>query len=157
MPKKFGFTLIELLVVISIIAILSLVGLVYYASFLKSFRDSRRQSDLKLIQSALEDFRADQFYYPYARVDACASDGKFRLGCSLTNTTGTKTYITTIPHDPTQTAADYSYLPSGASCADATPQNCLSYCLYGALELGGITSDPGCSPTSPYNLGVTRP
>jgi len=50
MPKNKGFTLIELLIVISIIAVLSAVGLVSYTNFLKSFRDVRSKSALRSIK-----------------------------------------------------------------------------------------------------------
>lgn len=154
MFKNYGFTLIELLVVISIIAILSAVGMTYYNSFLKNSRDIRRQSDLKLIQSALESYRADQFYYPYSAPD-CNTNGGFRIGCSLKSPDGGKTYINKLPSDPIGTN-DYSYIPQ-TGCTSSATQNCTTYCLYTRLESLTLTSDVGCSPTSPYTYGVTKP
>lgn len=49
-----GFTLVELLVVISIVAILSVVGVVIYTGVQKSARDSVRKSDIEAISKALE-------------------------------------------------------------------------------------------------------
>src|SRR3989338_1480589 len=49
-----GFTLVELLVVISIIAILSVVGVTIYSGVQKNARDARRKADVESISNALE-------------------------------------------------------------------------------------------------------
>lgn len=54
MVKKSGFTLIELLVVISIIAVLSTIGLTTYSDVQSSARDSVRKQDLNTLATALE-------------------------------------------------------------------------------------------------------
>ena len=146
MKKNPGFTLIELLIVISIIATLSVVGLVSYTNFMKNSRDARRQSDLKFIQSALEDYHADNLYYPFTVTP----------GSPLSS--GTKTYMTKVPNDPLVGNHDYSYEASGSNCAASTPQNCTSYCLSAAME-GTNTpeNDPGCTPAADRNYVVTRP
>lgn len=51
-----GFTLLELLVVIGIIAILIALGAVSYSSAQKKARDTKRKSDMKDIQNALEQY-----------------------------------------------------------------------------------------------------
>ncbi len=51
---KRGFTLIELLVVISIIAILSVIGMTAYGNVQKSARDARRRGDIDAITKAME-------------------------------------------------------------------------------------------------------
>lgn len=139
--KKSGFTIIELLVTVSIIALLSAIGFVVYRSLLQQGRDAKRQSDLKSIQSALEQYRADQGFYPSSLTFA---------GSSLNNCTGnpsalctiTKTYLNIIPADPT-----------GSS----------QYCYQGSYELYAQLENPPsgapsytCNSTS-YNLKVTPP
>lgn len=58
MPKSIknpqGFTLVELLVVISIIAILSVIGLTIFGSVQKNSRDARRKEDINAIADAME-------------------------------------------------------------------------------------------------------
>lgn len=160
MPKNKGFTLIELLVVVSIIAILSAIGLVSYTSFLKNSRDARRQSDLKFIQSALEEYHTDQIFYPSA----------ITPGSSLTNLTGrplpsptpsSKTYLKIIPSDPLPSPApQYSYQQLPGICDNGIGGNCTSYCLFAFLEnlLTPKTEDSTNCPTSAtYNYAVTRP
>lgn len=49
-----GFTLIELMVAITIVAILSMMGLVAFTSVQKNARDSRRRGDIDAIATALE-------------------------------------------------------------------------------------------------------
>lgn len=49
-----GFTLVELLVVITIIAILSVVGLTIFSGVQRNARDTRRRSDIDAIAKALE-------------------------------------------------------------------------------------------------------
>ena len=69
-----GFTLLELLVVIAIIGILVALGTVSYSTAQKKSRDSKRQSDLKEIQNALESYHAvEDSKYPTTYPDDIAS------------------------------------------------------------------------------------
>lgn len=52
--KRQGFTLIELLVAISIVAILSTIGMVVYGGVQAKSRDAKRSGDLTAITDALE-------------------------------------------------------------------------------------------------------
>ena len=163
-----GFTLIELLVVIAIIAILSAIGFVSYSSFLKNARDVKRQSDLKFIQSALEEYYADQKYYPEVASGSCTADGKFRAGCPLTYPTGPstfKTYLNQIPN------GDYNYQPFifknndniGCNNNNNSTELCTDYCLFTKMEKIPRKSenDVLCSVNADinliYNYAVTKP
>ena len=140
-----GFTLIELLIVLTIISVLSAIGLIAYNNFLKSSRDSKRQADLKLIQSALEDYHSDQLYYP----PSITSD------VPLKSADETKTYLNKVPKDPLSSAG-YLYVADPSGCSESS---CLRYCLYAVMErLPSYTDDPVKCPTnSNYNYAVTRP
>lgn len=54
LPANKGFTLVELLVVISIIAVLSVVGLTVFTGVQKNARDAKRRADIDAISTALE-------------------------------------------------------------------------------------------------------
>ncbi|MCR4305673.1 MAG: type II secretion system GspH family protein, partial [Candidatus Daviesbacteria bacterium] len=133
-----GFTLIELLVTIGIISILASIGLVIYTSVMKQGRDSKRQSDLRSIQSAVEQYYADNFSYP-AQVSS---------GGSITF--NGKTYMNTVPSDPITGNSPYVYVPSGSS-----------YCIYASLENppSPVPAPPtGCTyPSNKYNFALTSP
>lgn len=63
--NKNAFTLIELIVAITIVAVLTVVGIVSYGPFNKKARDSRRKTDLEDIRMALELYRQGTGYtYP---------------------------------------------------------------------------------------------
>ncbi len=59
-----GFTLIELLVVISIIAILSTLGVLIFVNIQKDARNAARQSDVRAIIKALELNKTSMGYQP---------------------------------------------------------------------------------------------
>lgn len=56
---KLGFTLVELLVAMTIVMVLTVVGIVNYGSAQKSARDAKRKSDLEKIRIALEMAKQD--------------------------------------------------------------------------------------------------
>ncbi len=164
MKSGAGFTLIELLVTISIIAILSAIGMVAYSDVLKQGRDFKRQSDLKAIQTALEMYYIDQGFYPAASPSPLAS------GQPLTNSTGnpvsvtvTKTYMKSLPQDPNG-STPYEYKEWAVLCDNASGGICTSYCLFAKLESLSSPNIPDvCSSYNPdsiiikYNFALTPP
>lgn len=60
-----GFTLIELLVVITIIGILAAGGAVSYTSQIQKSRDATRLTDIKALQSSVEQVYQDDSEYPH--------------------------------------------------------------------------------------------
>lgn len=71
MPEK-GSTLVELLIAVTIIAILTVIGLTAYSSVQKSARDTRRKDDLHSIKVALELYYQRNKEYP--KTDWVVSD-----------------------------------------------------------------------------------
>jgi len=84
-----GFSFIELIVVVTIIAVLSMVGVLSYGQAQRKSRDSRRISDLERIRMALEMARQAGTTYPAS------------LGVLVPN------YIQSIPVNPK--GVGYSY------------------------------------------------
>lgn len=174
-----GFTLVELLITISIIAILSAIGLMAYSMVLKQGRDARRISDLRLIQSALNQYNIDQGFYPQrfgggTRYYCSVSyyNGYLILiargsNCPLKSPNGLKTYINEVPKDTSGLQYCYKPLKSGQSCSidtitcsntGAVADRCISYCLLANLDSQPAGSDR-CDGTSTrtYNFKVTPP
>src|SRR3990167_11406395 len=146
-----GFTLVELMIVISIVAVLALIGLVSYQEVLKNGRDSKRTSDLKIVQSALEQFHLDHQQYPY--------DDELEFGKALKSRDGLKTYLNTVPSDP-QAGFPYCYRSAWSSseanqsnsCTTSSPGSCQFYYLCAKLENPKSTSPCVCN--SNYNSQV---
>lgn len=148
-PIQSGFTMVELLVVITIIAIMAAIGTFGYTMVVRVTRDAKRQADLKIIQSALEQYHNDAHNYPPNQIT-------FIAGSQFSDPTGTKIYLNNVPTDPLSTNPNYLYIPltrSGGFCS-ATPSSCQSYCLYADLETSSTMSN-FCNNTSTYDLEVT--
>ena len=69
--KKNGFTLLELLIAISIIAIISAVGITTFSTSQKLSRDTKRKQDLRSIAVALELYYQKNKHYP------CTTDWEY--------------------------------------------------------------------------------
>ncbi|MEA3355485.1 MAG: type II secretion system protein [Patescibacteria group bacterium] len=117
---SFGFTLIELLVVITIIGILSNIGLNTFTSAQKKSRDAKRKAHLKQLKDSFEAFSNDAPNNTYPPDD---SDGNLKVcGADFDSTCiwGTDTfenetgaiYMIKLPIDPT---TGYSYYYSAQS------------------------------------------
>jgi general secretion pathway protein G len=111
--KTSGFTLIELLITIAIVGIL-VTGLLYIidpSAQLKKSRDSKRKADIKIIQSALEMFRADCGDYPISDSNA-VPDPLVLDGETCLNNATSVIYLNKVPQDPqSETNYYYNYVP----------------------------------------------
>lgn len=165
-----GFTLVELLVVITILGILSTIGLVAFTSAQAKGRDAERKSDLKQIASALEIYYNDHGSYP-------ASSGGYILGCPSTTASScswgsgsfsdTQTiYLKTVPDDP---SIGRYYYYRAATFGGTAKQ---AFQLYASLEntqdagscIGGncgahsdLPSGVKCGESANCNFSVTSP
>jgi len=90
-----GFTLIEILVTITIIALVSTIGVTGYQAVSRGGRDALRKTDLEQIRSALEIYKSENNSYP--SVDNCIP-----AELSLD-------YINPYPQDPKTPAFQYCY------------------------------------------------
>lgn len=145
MSKANGFTLIEVLITISLIGVVFGVILTSAASLQKKQNDSKRLSDLKILQSALQQYYADSNSYPLTLSAP---------GTQFIN--GIKVYLNNIPGDPLGNA-NYGYSPLTGAGADCSVIPCINYCLFAKLEGTPSSPAPGCSPTAPYNYSVSQP
>lgn len=138
--KKQGFTLIELLVTISIIAVLSVIGLALYQGVQAKARDSVRKNDLQKLALALEIYFQQNNGLYIGGVTSCpvATDtsSTFYTGIASNMSDGV------VPRDP-KTHALYCYISSDGS----------SYTLCAKLD---NTSDPDINSLCPtgYNFGL---
>jgi general secretion pathway protein G len=143
-----GFTFVELLVVVTIIVLLSAIGLASYSQVNKKARDSKRKSDLEQIRTALEIYRTDQGSYPASG----AGDGSLDLSCTtgsetLKSSDGTRTYMDPIPCDP-KSDQTYVYTPSAAPIT--------SYTLQAELEIVAVCEGT-CACTGDNTYCVKQP
>lgn len=91
--KKIGFTLIELMIVISVIGILSTIGMASFQNSQRRSRDAKRKADLEIVRSALEMYRSDLGVYPNTG--------------DLDSLVGT--YLSSLPLDPKYPLFTYQY------------------------------------------------
>lgn len=128
-----GFTLIELLVVISIIGVLVAVSIFGLSGARESARDARRKSDLELIKSGLEIYKADCNAYPATLGTTLIGSGT-PTSCSASNT-----YITTVPLDPISASKSYRYAVTASGyeiCASLEQQGLATVTCGGSSNCG---------------------
>ncbi|MBI2314656.1 type II secretion system protein [Candidatus Daviesbacteria bacterium] len=122
-----GFTLIELMVVITIIAFLSVIGIVSFTNAQKQARDGRRRADVESIATALESNRS-------------ALSGTYK-----NPVTASMFANNSVPTDPSSSSF-YTYKVT-YSVASATNVANDRFVVCGKLEIknGNSTSDTGLS------------
>lgn len=108
---KRGFTIIELMVVVSIIAILSAIGIATFVYAQKQSRDARRISDLRSIESALELYFAKNRLYPSNTLWRNSKDfpGTWITQSIIDRESFTPTFLPAVPNDPSNTSKSYAY------------------------------------------------
>jgi len=122
--QKKGFTLIELLVVIAIIGLLATLSVVALNNARERARDSRRVSDVKQMQTALELYFNANNVYP----------NTFETGETFKTEAGGTVLMDPVPTPPEPddcTDNTYNYTVS-----DSNDSYCLEYCL--GNDTGGI-------------------
>jgi len=138
----FGFTLIEIIVTISIIAVLTGIGVLNYTSAQTSGRDSTRQAHLRKIQNALELYYADAHSYPdFGNCDTGTWESLDSLEDSLVSGVSGKKYTGELAGDPTD----------GVSYLYCTFDNNRCYCLSANVEKADNAQVDGqCGGSSGY-------
>jgi len=141
--KDKGFTLIELLVVISIIGLLSTLGMVALGSARERSRDAKRVADIFEVRNALEMYYVENSSYPETSDWLTLGSLDSATQC-LDLTSGWNTFATcdsarltmgTVPFDPMSGTFDYNYVS-----LDTFDDDCYVIAFYienGAGELDG--------------------
>lgn len=125
-----GFTLIELMIVISIIGIIMTLSIISLSKIRQDTNDTKKISDIKQIQSALELYRANEGYYPET-----LSPGQSLISSSTT-------YMINIPSNSEMnnsiicSSTDYIYTKINKSYT-------LDFCLNKAS--GNLEAGPKCA------------
>lgn len=114
--SRSGFTIVELLIVIVVIGILAGLVFVQFNNVQGRARDSERKADIRLIESKLAEYRADNSAYPGALSDLTDIQADALVG------------PTSAEQDP---ATAYTYAPTqddGSACTTAA-KDCTKYSL----------------------------
>ena len=120
--QKKAFTLVELLVVIAIIGLLATLSVIALSNARAKSRDTKRMSDIKQVQTALELYFNDQNRYPTVT--------EWNTGSIYsTSSEGTTTYMQVIPTAPTNSDGDYCPSDSSYHYASDGDSYVLSTCL----------------------------
>lgn len=151
-----GFTLVELLVAIAIVGLVFGVIISSASALQKKSRDTQRQSDLRRIQTALQQYYADANTYP--------GDNEFTMGTPLKSRGpgNIKIYLNEIPSDPLSTNSyRYKSMTTRENSSGCTSSNgvCHFYILCASLESPSIDLPPSSTCQnqfgSTYNFEVT--
>lgn len=131
-----GFTLVEVLVAISIVGVVFGVIITSAGAIQRNARNAQRETDLRAISSALQQYYADNQKYPFQ------ADGSTLVR-----------YMSRVPTDPS-TGGAYAYSPrvsSGGVICTTLTSPCHFYYLCAAME--GRSGSGTCGAN--YNFEVT--
>lgn len=150
-----AFTLIELLVVISVIAVLTTMGVANFSSAIKKSRDAVRKSELAEISQALMMFRADWGSYPTndKSIDDPNADLSFNDG-SVSHKI-IPDYLRQFPIDEARdTGSADHYFYKCLSKTTTTPERCVDFSICAKLEVPSVS---GANSTTNQPAGVGTP
>lgn len=125
MKSERGFTLIELLVVLTLIVVLSTIGMAQYSRSVTYAREATLKEDLFRMRDAIDQYYADKNQYP-STIDALVSEGYLRKIPEDPFTKSTTTWQTVPaepdPNNPTAEAGIFD-VKSGSdqTALDGTP------------------------------------
>lgn len=159
--RQQGFTLIELMVVVVLLGVLFGAVANVSTGINRRGRDSQRQTDLLNIQSALQQYYADEHVYPETMPTVLS-------GLAFVGPSG-KMYLTKTPTDPAQTdpsgtrGTPYCYISQiaqgvdGCSNAVNSTTKCEYYQLCANLENISAGATACTCNTKAYNFSVHTP
>jgi prepilin-type N-terminal cleavage/methylation domain-containing protein len=158
-----GFTLIEIIIAVTIVGVVFGIVISSAAAIQRSGRNAQRQSDLTALQSALQQYYADQHFYPQNPVDLTdETEITSNLGNPITPPPSNPSlYLKTIPKEPLTNTVPYIYkafndrsLDDTTPCSNevGSPDKCQFYILCAKME----NTDPViASCGGAYNYQVT--
>ncbi len=147
-----GFTLIELLVVIAIIGLLATMSVLALSSARESARDSRRLSDIRQIQTALEMYYSHAGEYP-AEDEVASSTGEDYILGGGSIAAGDTVFMGDIPSNPNPTDdgdcdPDTGYIYS----QDHSGTYTIEYCIGSAS--GDVSGGTHCATPDGLTAGT---
>gem|GEM_PF-1826904 len=130
--KKSAFTLIELLIIIVIVGVITSMTFISLNGTRAKSRDTKRISDIRQLQSALEMYRNDNVNYP--------PNGGVVAGQPLVGAINNQTYMKKVPvapgtNDGSCTSDSYTYSQDNSGSSYH-----ITYCLGGAVQSAGPSS-----------------
>jgi prepilin-type N-terminal cleavage/methylation domain-containing protein len=128
--RREGFTLIEMLIVIAIIGILASIVLVGLGPIQRQGRDTRRQGDLRQVQTALELYFNRCSHYPGGANCEPATGGAVSWDTLSDTLTSAGIGVSQIPNDPSSNGGEIA----NRNYRYATDSNGTTYVLQAVLE-----------------------
>lgn len=136
MKKTTGFTIVELVVVIAVVGILATISIMSYSQTQRKARDTEREADISVIQSALETFYEKNGEYPGTTEmsDTTFLTSTLNLASSAIVAPGSTTSNNISSGTASSAVGTYGYIPqkyvSGAySTCTNTADVCVRYTL----------------------------